>query len=96
MSNDTSATAVTIADYCWHHNLLDADPETRWMAINIASMAAYDEARKTDRNHVVVLTPAPAPAVYVLARDHPALSNFALNVILELTPTGDEIKLSRH
>jgi hypothetical protein len=42
--------------------------------------------------HVVVSTPQPSPAVFVLARTHPELAALAMSVMFEFTPGGECIR----
>jgi hypothetical protein len=80
--------------YYWRYEHSSGEPqETFKMAVGVAGTLAYEEANKSGKNYVVASRPEPAPAVYVLACDHPELS--ALTVLYEFTPEGECIKPAR-
>ena len=79
--------------YYWRYDHAPDEPqETLTMAIQVAGTVAADEARKTGKTYFVASTPAPFPAVYVLACDHPELSRMPISVMFELTPKGECIR----
>ena len=81
--------------YYWCYTHVRGEPEeTLDIAIRIATMVAGKEDGRSGKTYVVAWTPqpSPAPAVFVLARDHPELAAIAMSTMYELTPEGDCIR----
>jgi hypothetical protein len=75
--------------FWWRYQHPAGEPEeTLTGAIMVASEVAATEARKSRKTYVVASTPAPAPAVYVFARNHPDAARPNINIMYELTPNG--------
>jgi hypothetical protein len=70
--------------YYWRYTRSPGEP-----AIRIATMIAGKEANRSGKTYVVASTPQPSPAVFLLARNHPALAAIAMSVMYELTPEGE-------
>ena len=58
----------------------------------IAVNVAREEARRRGKTYLVASTPLPMAAVYIFASDHPDAADPAINVMLELTPSGESIR----
>jgi hypothetical protein len=59
---------------------------------HIAVNVARDQARKDRKTYLVASTPLPNAAIYIFASDHPDARDPAINVMLELTPSGESIR----
>ena len=70
----------------------DEPDDTLKAATMIAVNVARNEARKRGKNYCVASTPLPTAAVYIFASDHPDAADPAINVMLELTPSGESIR----
>lgn len=51
-----------------------------------------DQARKDGKTYLVASTPLPNAAIYIFASDHPDAVDPAINVMLELRPSGEPIR----
>jgi hypothetical protein len=79
--------------YWWRYAHSQDEPDdTLKAAIRVAGEVAATEARKRGKTYYVASTPQPTAAVYVFACDHPDAGDAAINVMLELTPSGKSIR----
>jgi hypothetical protein len=79
--------------YWWRYTHAQDEPDdTLKAATMIAVNVARDKARKDGKTYLVASTPVPMAAVYIFASDHPDAADPAINVMLELTPSGKSIR----
>jgi hypothetical protein len=79
--------------YWWRYAHAQGEPDdTLKAATMIAVNVAREEARRRGKTYLVASTPLPMAAVYIFASDHPDAADPAINVMLELTPSGESIR----
>ena len=78
--------------YWWRYTHSQGEPDdTLHAATMIAVKIARDQARKDRKTYLVASTPLPNAAIYIFASDHPDAADPAINVMLELRPSGEPI-----
>jgi hypothetical protein len=92
-SNHCITERETPFGYWWHYTHSQGEPDDTLKAATIIAVnVARDKARKDGKTYLVASTPPPTATVYIFASDHPDAADPAINVMLELTPSGKSIR----
>jgi hypothetical protein len=85
--------------YWWRYTHSAGEPEDTWLAATgIAASVAAEEARKSGKTYLVLVSLEPLRAVFVFASDHPDTRNPDIHTALTGTPGGERIRhrVTRH